>query len=237
MYVVGQDRLSLWSNNGEDTVFTKIGDIKCPTDSRFSGLICIAANTSGSLYGLDDKANLYKIDRNTAQATFINKTDCEIASFDGGSLNLTHSATFDYASNTLWFAEQQYSESLKTSLVRIDTLSGKSEYYHAWGFGDQSVLGLFDYTYLKNVPFENPKSFQLELGEDEHSCTVSFYHPKSDIQGGKIEKIDKAYKLYLDDKLVREISVDSTLFVLRMLEVELTRWGFKPFLPVVSRNG
>lgn len=194
LYLVGEDKMSLRKNSCRDTVFEKVGEIRCPTDDRFGGLICIAANRSGSLYGLDDKANLYRIDKNTVEATYINKTDCQISSF-GNGLKLTSSATFDYATNSLWFAEQQYSGSLMTSLVRIDTLNGKSEYYDALGFGDQSVLGLFDYTYLQNVPFENAQHLELSLEKDERSCTLSFNHPERDIQGGLLTKIGKAYVL------------------------------------------
>lgn len=199
LYLIGEDRYALYTNNCSDTVFEKVGNLSCPSDPHFGGLIALACNSSGNIYGIDQKGNFYKVDKHTAVATFINKTNCQVSSFSGMTLpyDVRFSATFDVATNNFWFVDQYVKDNaFSANLYKIDTLTGESECVDYYGFKNLSVSGIFDYTYLFNVPFSAVNDLKLEISDKEKSSiSISFTHPALDIQGESIQKISKAYIL------------------------------------------
>lgn len=64
-------------------------------------VFCIAANASGEVFAIDINANLYKVNKATAELTLIGNTNI----FESYESNYSQSATIDYATGKMYWAE------------------------------------------------------------------------------------------------------------------------------------
>lgn len=81
---------------------TDLADGKSTLIGAFDkSVFCLAANAEGQLFAIDVNANLYSVDKTTAKLTLIANTNI----FDSYESDYTQSATIDYATGKMYWAE------------------------------------------------------------------------------------------------------------------------------------
>lgn len=147
----------------------------------------VAIDKFGNAYGIDTDGNLYKIEKDSGELTFIGATGCP-------SLYYLSSAAYNDKDNNIVLAFSNDSETQGGGLVAIDPATGESSI--AATFTDNSeVIGLY-------IPFQAPDKApatpELSVSCENGSMTVDFTvkMPSTLYDGTDAAGEDMGYKIY-----------------------------------------
>ncbi|MCM1042395.1 MAG: carboxypeptidase regulatory-like domain-containing protein [Bacteroides sp.] len=141
----------------------------------------LSASPSGSLFAIFNDGFLYKINKNTAEATVV-------GTVDGETVQLAYqSATFDRVSGELYWARIG-SESI--DLYKVDTLTGHADFYSQFGL---QTTGLF-HQYYEDMCDVYPGPIEdLEVKTDGLKVSFSWTNPTVNGLGEEVDCFSKIY--------------------------------------------
>lgn len=167
---------------------TQVGAFNLPDGA---GMLALACNLNGEMYGISTDDNLYKIDKATGAATLVGAT----------GVNAAYIQAMDFDRNT---GELYWANTGTYSLYTVDVATGKATLVGAIGANaDDSVQSLF-IPYI-NVAKGAPDRVTDRAAEaDGTTVKLSWTNPSVDAQGEKLEDFTKVI-LYRDgEKLAEE---------------------------------
>ena len=161
-------------------------------------VIMIAASPTGQLYGIDTEANLYRINKSTAELTLVGNTNI----YDDYLSEYTQSITFDPESGKILWAEF-HSEGLFTSvssLYEVDPATAATVKIADLP-GSPEMIGMYVTDYLQSgVPAAVSNLTVVPVSEGSLECNVTFKAPSVTTDGS-----------VLSDALTIELTVDGDL--------------------------
>lgn len=185
-------------------------DIKTGAPTMIAALekdvITIAANKTGALYGIDTKANLYKIDPRTAALTLIGNTGI----FDDYQSDYTQSITFDTRTGKLYWAEFHTMGwfDAAAALYEVDTATGKAVKITDIP-GAPELVGLYVNRYAtKGVPDEVTGLRAVAKNEEATSFEFTFTAPRNAVEGTPLDpSTDIEVEVSVDGDLIDLLNV------------------------------
>ncbi|MCM1168646.1 MAG: carboxypeptidase regulatory-like domain-containing protein [Bacteroides sp.] len=171
----------LYNVSMTDTTSTAIDTIRWKGQKVNGYPMTLSASPSGSLFAIFNDGFLYRIDKNTAEATVVGNVD-------GETVQLAYqSATFDRVSGELYWARIG-SESI--DLYKVDTLTGHADFYSEFGL---QTTGLF-HQYYEDMCDVYPGPIEdLEVKTDGLRVSFSWTNPSVNGLGEKVDCFDRIY--------------------------------------------
>jgi|GEM_PF-3232635 len=203
LYIISQSKL--YYNDLTNTMFIEVGTLT--GDIKPSGIAC---NKASELYAIcqdggpaytPSAAKLYKVNKTTAEATFVGNLGINIAYYG-------QAATFDYHTDVLYYygSSDNSNSTMKTYSINVAT-GVAAEVASLGGVG---FVGLTSVFYTKNVPpgKANDLSLTVDAG-DNNKINLSFTIPTVDFNGITSASATKA--VIYEKNALGEFSIKETI--------------------------
>lgn len=175
-------------------------------------IICLAVNSMGKMYGITSTGMFVEIDKTTGAITNIGSTGLTPAGLQ--------SATFDLATNTLYWAAslEDDMEGPISGLYRVNVENGRASLVKRFPYCEQ-IVGL--YSLSSAAPWEGPDHPVAPIGisvsgtrtADSYKAEISWTAPDKGLHGGEVNPADLTYTITrLPDNTVVAEGLQGTSF-------------------------